>query len=233
MKQKKKISVSSKDLKTPYLTTPHSITGMSERSLRLNQRVEVTGKDVCGAVAYVGTTKFATGKWIGIILDEPKGKNNGTVQGKIYFQILEDSIDENDSICDSGSELGSDDDVSENFQSDNHCKENHGMFVRQSQLTLLDDAGMPIGEAASPSPSASSATTPDDSGRTRSRLSSSRLSLVSSRSQGDFPDKEDTSYVKELSTPQQTSEPTSKRASFIEVQLLLQLSIFACAKYNC
>ena len=60
---------------------------MAERSLRLNQRVEVTGKDVRGVVAYVGTTKFATGKWIGIILDEPKGKNNGTVQGKTYFQV--------------------------------------------------------------------------------------------------------------------------------------------------
>ena len=26
-----------------------------------------------------------TGKWIGVILDEPVGKNNGTVQGKTYF----------------------------------------------------------------------------------------------------------------------------------------------------
>lgn len=25
------------------------------------------------------------GKWIGVILDEEKGKNNGTVQGKTYF----------------------------------------------------------------------------------------------------------------------------------------------------
>lgn len=25
------------------------------------------------------------GKWIGVELDEPKGKNNGTVQGKSYF----------------------------------------------------------------------------------------------------------------------------------------------------
>ncbi|XP_069679025.1 dynactin subunit 1 isoform X4 [Periplaneta americana] len=180
---------------------------MAEKSLRLNQRVEVTGKDVRGVVAYVGSTLFATGKWIGVILDEPKGKNNGTVQGKIYFQ----------------------------------CKDNHGMFVRQSQLTLLDDSGTPVSDVASPSPSASTATTPDDGGKSRSRLSgirrktepttvrrksspahgprtkqdkmSSRLSLVSSRSQGDFLGKDD---GKELSTPQQTSEPTSKRASFIE-----------------
>jgi dynactin complex subunit len=60
---------------------------MTEKSLRLNQRVEVTGKDVRGIVAYVGSTMFASGKWIGVILDEPKGKNNGTVQGKTYFQV--------------------------------------------------------------------------------------------------------------------------------------------------
>ncbi|CAH8856258.1 unnamed protein product [Trichobilharzia szidati] len=44
------------------------------------------------------------GKWVGVILDEPKGKNNGTVQGKRYFT----------------------------------CEENFGIFVRPSQLTLLD-----------------------------------------------------------------------------------------------
>jgi hypothetical protein len=64
-----------------------SLADMAEKSLRLNQRVEVTGKDVRGIVAYVGSTMFASGKWIGVILDEPKGKNNGTVQGKSYFQV--------------------------------------------------------------------------------------------------------------------------------------------------
>ena len=64
-----------------------SLAAMAEKSLRLNQRVEVTGKDVRGIVAYVGSTMFASGKWIGVILDEPKGKNNGTVQGKSYFQV--------------------------------------------------------------------------------------------------------------------------------------------------
>lgn len=45
------------------------------------------------------------------------------------------------------------------------------MFVRQSQLTLLDDAGTPISDAGSPSPGTSTATTPDDGGKSRSRLS--------------------------------------------------------------
>ncbi len=56
-------------------------------SLQVGSRVEVTGKGSRGNVAYIGTTSFASGKWIGVILDEPKGKNNGTVQGKSYFQV--------------------------------------------------------------------------------------------------------------------------------------------------
>lgn len=56
-------------------------------TLSVGQRVEVTGKNVQGEVAYVGTTAFSTGKWVGIILDVPKGKNNGTVQGKTYFHV--------------------------------------------------------------------------------------------------------------------------------------------------
>ena len=38
-----------------------------------------------GIVRFVGTTSFATGKWIGVELDGPTGKNNGSVQGKSYF----------------------------------------------------------------------------------------------------------------------------------------------------
>lgn len=56
-------------------------------SLQIGSRVEVTGKGSEGNVAYIGTTAFAPGKWIGVILDEPKGKNNGTVQGRSYFQV--------------------------------------------------------------------------------------------------------------------------------------------------
>lgn len=43
--------------------------------------------------------------------------------------------------------------------------------MRQSQLTLLDDFGTPISDATSPTPGASTATTPDDGGKSRSRLS--------------------------------------------------------------
>uniref|UniRef100_A0A8C4RXS1 Dynactin subunit 1 n=1 Tax=Erpetoichthys calabaricus TaxID=27687 RepID=A0A8C4RXS1_ERPCA len=72
---------------------------------KVGSRVEVIGKGHRGTVAYIGATLFATGKWVGVILDDAKGKNDGTVQGKRYFV----------------------------------CEENHGIFVRQSQIQLVDD----------------------------------------------------------------------------------------------
>ncbi|XP_053623105.1 dynactin subunit 1 isoform X2 [Plodia interpunctella] len=81
---------------------------MSEKLM--GQRVIVIGKDVKGSVAYVGYPTFATGKWIGVILDEPKGKNNGTVRGHAYF----------------------------------NCEENYGVFVRQTQIQLLDSEDNPM-----------------------------------------------------------------------------------------
>nr|XP_033465554.1 dynactin subunit 1-like isoform X3 [Epinephelus lanceolatus] len=72
---------------------------------KIGSIVEVTGKGQRGTVAYIGATLFASGKWVGVILDEAKGKNDGTVQGKRYFT----------------------------------CEENHGIFVRQSQIQVVED----------------------------------------------------------------------------------------------
>ena len=38
-----------------------------------------------GTVRFVGTTTFQVGKWVGVELDTPTGKHNGSVQGKSYF----------------------------------------------------------------------------------------------------------------------------------------------------
>ncbi|XP_056005085.1 dynactin subunit 1-like isoform X4 [Ostrea edulis] len=92
------------------------------KSVKVGTRVELTDKGLLGTVAYVGTTLFSSGKWIGVILDDEKGKNNGTVQGKTYFT----------------------------------CNPNHGIFVRQSQITVLDEGtGTPASIPASKLPSSS------------------------------------------------------------------------------
>ncbi|XP_029036697.2 dynactin subunit 1 isoform X2 [Osmia bicornis bicornis] len=167
-------------------------------SYKIGQRVEVPGKDCQGVIAYIGHPSFASGKWIGVILDEPKGKNNGTIKGQSYFK----------------------------------CAENHGMFVRQSQLILLDEAGNRT-EPASPSSAGSSATTPDETSaaRARSRLNSistrrrneptaSRLSLAGSRTLLSAPSTESLSgsqHERKDTGESLIPAPTStKRASFIE-----------------
>jgi len=39
-----------------------------------------------GTVRYIGYTEFAPGEWVGVELDDPRGKNDGSVEGKRYFQ---------------------------------------------------------------------------------------------------------------------------------------------------
>lgn len=54
---------------------------------QIGDRVDVNGQ--LATVRYVGTTDFAPGDWIGVELDVPDGKNNGTVQGVRYFECAE------------------------------------------------------------------------------------------------------------------------------------------------
>ena len=39
-----------------------------------------------GTLQFCGATEFAGGIWAGVALDEPEGKNDGTVKGVTYFR---------------------------------------------------------------------------------------------------------------------------------------------------
>ena len=41
-----------------------------------------------GRILFLGETQFAPGQWAGVVLDEPVGKNDGSVAGVRYFQVL-------------------------------------------------------------------------------------------------------------------------------------------------
>ncbi|XP_055971373.1 CAP-Gly domain-containing linker protein 1-like, partial [Sorex fumeus] len=52
---------------------------------QVGERVWVNGNKP-GFIQFLGETQFAPGQWAGIVLDEPIGKNDGSVAGVRYFQ---------------------------------------------------------------------------------------------------------------------------------------------------
>ena len=73
-----------KPLAKPLLSTlpPPSQEG---EDYRIGDQVLIDGKKP-GMVAFVGPAQFAKGIWIGITLDTPEGKNDGSVAGIRYFE---------------------------------------------------------------------------------------------------------------------------------------------------
>ncbi len=52
--------------------------------IELGSRVLLSGGKQ-GTVLFIGETEFAEGEWVGVELDVPEGKHNGTLGGRAYF----------------------------------------------------------------------------------------------------------------------------------------------------
>uniref|UniRef100_A0A3Q3WU30 CAP-Gly domain-containing protein n=1 Tax=Mola mola TaxID=94237 RepID=A0A3Q3WU30_MOLML len=57
---------------------------LSSLGLKLGDRVLLDDMKT-GTLRFCGTTEFASGQWVGVELDEPEGKNDGSVGGVRYF----------------------------------------------------------------------------------------------------------------------------------------------------
>lgn len=99
--RRQRVSQSPRTTPSPALrsspdTTALSTTGLRSRTpsasssvcvgpeVRLGERVLVVGQRT-GVVQFYGKTNFAPGLWLGIKLDKPSGKNDGSVGGVRYF----------------------------------------------------------------------------------------------------------------------------------------------------
>ncbi|KAM8954307.1 CAP-Gly domain-containing linker protein 3 isoform 1-T1 [Pelodytes ibericus] len=73
----------------PKITLPNydNIPGnlmLASLGLHLGERV-LLDAEKAGTLRFCGTTEFASGQWVGVELDEPEGKNDGSVGGIHYF----------------------------------------------------------------------------------------------------------------------------------------------------
>lgn len=63
---------------------------MVQIDIRMGTRVAIDGNEEnTGTVRWIGNTRFAKGFWYGVELDNPLGKNDGSVNGRRYFDCEE------------------------------------------------------------------------------------------------------------------------------------------------
>ncbi|XP_076843315.1 CAP-Gly domain-containing linker protein 1 isoform X4 [Brachyhypopomus gauderio] len=80
-----KTSPSTDATKAPPSDKASPDTQDATEQFKVGDRVWVNGNKP-GVIQFLGETQFAPGQWAGIVLDEPIGKNDGSVAGVRYFQ---------------------------------------------------------------------------------------------------------------------------------------------------
>lgn len=53
--------------------------------MTVGESVRISPDSKLGVIAFIGETEFSAGIWVGVVLDSPTGKNDGTVNGVSYF----------------------------------------------------------------------------------------------------------------------------------------------------
>jgi len=53
--------------------------------LIIGESIRISPDSKTGVIAFIGPTNFAPGIWVGVVLDTPQGKNDGSVNGIQYF----------------------------------------------------------------------------------------------------------------------------------------------------
>ena len=85
--QKKKPTTKTPTANTPVnplRNPPTRSLGSPDKDFQIGDIVKVGTKR--GTVRFVGETKFAAGAWYGVELEHPVGKNNGSINGEVYFE---------------------------------------------------------------------------------------------------------------------------------------------------
>lgn len=53
--------------------------------MTVGESIQVRPYNWSGVISFIGPTQFAPGNWIGVTLDAPTGKHDGSVQGVTYY----------------------------------------------------------------------------------------------------------------------------------------------------
>ena len=96
-------------------------------------KVGMPAKSLQGTVKYIGSTKFASGKWVGIALTTPDGKHNGTFRVITHLEHAPCAPNPRPNRPTRAFLLIALQNV-RYFE----CPDNHGAFARVSQVVKID-----------------------------------------------------------------------------------------------